>query len=98
MTSDIRIILVAVLAGIALGGLYLRLLWASVRLLPLRRGAAMFLALALARATLVISALAGALFLNLPPIGIAAALAGFIAIRLVATRMADPSAGVVPWK
>jgi hypothetical protein len=98
MTSDIGIILMAVLAGIALGVLYLSLLWASVRLLPLRRGAAMFFALALARAALVMAAFASALFLNLPPIGIAAAVAGFIAVRLVATRKADPSVGAASWK
>jgi len=98
MTSDIGVILVAVLAGMALGVLYLSLLWASVRLLPLRRGAAMFIALGLARAALVMAALAGALVLDLPPIRIAAAVAGFIAVRLLATRRADPTVGAASWK
>ena len=98
MITENGMIVMAALAGAGIGILYLGLLWASVRALPRSRGAVIFLGLGLLRAALVMAALAVALFLDVPPIGIAAAVAGFLATRLVATRRADPKIGKAQWK
>lgn len=98
MTGNSVMIVMATLTGATFGMLYLGLLWVSVRALPLPRGGTVFVGLGLLRAALVMAALAGALVLDVPPIGIAAAVAGFVATRLVATRRADPKNGAASWK
>jgi len=86
--NDALPLLLATLAGAALGGLYLRLLWLASRRLPQQRGGVgMFLALALARAALVLAALAAAVQLGAPAAGLLAALAGFIVVRVLVTRL-----------
>lgn len=76
--------------GAAVGALHLALLWAGTRALPGRRGGARFLALAAARAGLVIGAAAGALALGAGAGALLAGLLGFLAARLAATRAARP--------
>jgi F1F0 ATPase subunit 2 len=81
-------LLAAALLGAGLGVLYLGLLWAAVRRLPRGRGGvAVFVALRLARAALILGTLAVAAVLAVPAEGLVAALLGFIAVRLAATRL-----------
>lgn len=98
--SDAVPLLLAALAGAALGGLYLSLLWLATQRLPRERGGVgMFLALALARAALVLAALTAALQLGAPAAGLLAALVGFIAVRVLATRlMARGRTGGEGWR
>ena len=91
--------LAALAAGAALGALYLALLWAAVRALAGRRPLAGFLALAALRAALILGALAGAAALGAGAAEIAAALAGFVLVRLAATRRARAgTVGTARWK
>ena len=79
MSGPFASILVGVLAGAALGAIYLGLLWAAVRSLPRERGGVLvFAGLAFARVALLIAALAAAAALGLQVQGMVAALAGFI--------------------
>ena len=98
MTGDTEMILVLALAGAAIGAVYFGLLRIAVRALARRQSALIFLALGFARAALVITALAIAFRFNLPLIGILAALAGFMTVRLFLTRAANSCAGATPWK
>ncbi|WP_181711268.1 ATP synthase subunit I [Roseovarius sp. TE539] len=86
------------MAGAALGALYLGLLWRSVQALTGQRRAATFMALALARAVLVLGAVAGALGLGAGAGTLLAALAGFVVIRIAATRRTDAIDGRPTWK
>ncbi len=92
-------LLAAALTGAILGGAYLGLLWMAVRHLPQERGGvAVFVVLALARATLVLGALAAAAAFGIPAAGIVAALLGFVAVRLASTRLSGhKTAGEPPW-
>lgn len=75
------------LAGAAFGAIYLGLLWVAVRSLTGHRsGVRVFIGLGLARVALLLGALAAAATLGVPVLGIAAAVVGFIAVRLVAVR------------
>lgn len=74
-------------AGAALGAVYLCLLWLAVRrLLQGRNGARVFVGLALARGALLIGTLAAAAALGAPAEGMLAGLAGFAAVRFATTR------------
>ena len=100
MSGPFASILVGVLAGAALGAIYLGLLWAAVRSLPRERGGVLvFAGLAFARVALLIAALAAAAALGLQVQGMVAALAGFILVRLAATRwLGNGTLGDAPWK
>jgi F1F0 ATPase subunit 2 len=98
MTGSLFPLVGAGLAGAALGALYLGLLWASVRALAGRRSAAAFVALAVARAALVLGSLAAALTLGAGASEILAALAGFVAVRVAATRRTRAAEGKPAWK
>ncbi len=98
MNTGPVILIGAALVGAVLGALYLGLLWASVRVLAGQRPAATFVALALARAALVLGALAAALALGAGAGAILAALAGFVAVRVAATRRARAAEGRQTWK
>jgi hypothetical protein len=100
MSASALPLLAAALAGAGLGGLYLALLWAAVRRLPQERGGlAVFVALRIARAVLLLGALAAAAALAVPAEGLIAALVGFLAVRFAATRLAGPGAsGSTAWK
>lgn len=89
-----------VLGGAAFAGLYLGLLWLAVRRLPEERGGvAAFLLLGLARAGLLLGALAAAMMLGASALSLIAALAGFLAVRLAATRLPGRSvAGSAAWR
>ncbi|MCF3974680.1 N-ATPase subunit AtpR [Paracoccus salsus] len=86
--------------GGALGAVYLGLLWMAVRSLPQdRRGMLTFVALGVARMALLIGALAAAAALGLRVEGIAAAVIGFVAARIAATRLvAGTEPGKPTWK
>jgi F1F0 ATPase subunit 2 len=87
MTPSLTAIALGALTGAALGAVYLALLWSAVRRLPAARGGfGAFLGLALARFALLLGALAASAALGLPAEGIAAALGGFILLRVAATR------------
>lgn len=78
----------AALAGAALSGAYMGLLWLAVRRLPQDRGGVLvFVGLGLARAALLLGALAAAAALGVAAEGFVAALAGFVVVRLAATRL-----------
>jgi len=100
MTLSILSLFLAALAGGALGAVYLGLLWVAVRSLPQdRSGVLVFISLGLARVALLLGALAAAAALGLQIEGIAAAVAGFIFVRLVANRwLGYPTPGGAPWK
>lgn len=98
MSASLATYAAAVAAGAALGALYLALLWASVRALVGPRSGLAFAGLALARAALVIAALVGAIRLGVGTGELLAALAGFIALRVLATRFARASGGRSLWK
>lgn len=93
MSAAIMPLIAGLLAGVAFGGLHLGLLWVAVRRLPAERGGVTaFLLLALARAALLLGALAAAATLGASALSLLAALAGFLAMRLAAIRR--PSRGV----
>jgi len=100
MTLSILSLFLAALAGGAVGAVYLGLLWVAVRSLPQDRGGVLvFISLGLARVALLLGALAAAAALGLRIEGIAAAVAGFIAVRLAATRwLGNPRPGGASWK
>lgn len=92
-------LLAAALAGAILGGAYLGLLWVAVRHLPQDRGGVLvFAGLGLARGALLLGALAVAAALGVAAEGLFAALAGFIVVRIAATRLlARGTPGETPW-
>lgn len=98
MTPALAILAGAALAGAALGVLYLGMLWASVRALARGRPAVAFVALAVARAAMILGALGLALRLGAGAGEILAALAGFAAVRLAATRRLRMPEGRATWK
>lgn len=100
MSSPILSLFTGGLAGVGFGAIYLALLWAAVRSLPQdRSGVLLFVGLGIARIGLLLAALAAAAALGLRAPGIAAAVAGFIAVRTVATRRLGGGApGDAPWR
>ena len=86
--------------GAGLGAVYLALLWGAVSALPKDRGGVwVFVALGLARVALLLGAMAAAVALGLRIEGIAAALGGFILLRLAATRwIGAPPTERATWK
>jgi hypothetical protein len=100
MNASALSLVAAALAGAGLGGIYLALLWAGVRRLAQERGGmAGFVWLRIARAALLLGALAAAAALAVPAEGILAALAGFVAVRFAATRLASlDGPGDAAWK
>ena len=98
MTGDFAAYAAGFAAGLGLGALYLGLLWAGVRTLARPRPAATFLALVAARASLVLGALAVALALGAGAGALFAALAGFLAVRVAATRLARAADGGSAWR
>jgi F1F0 ATPase subunit 2 len=100
MSASFLTLLGATLAGAVVGGLYLALLWAAVRRLAQgRAGMSAFVGLRLARAGLVLGALAAAAMLGVPAEGFVAALAGFVAVRVAATRLLGREApGGAAWR
>lgn len=100
MTDTIMSLFIGALVGAALGAAYLGLLWVAVRSLPQdRSGVRVFVGLGLARVALLLGALAAAAALGLPIEGIAAAVVGFIAVRVAATRwLGNGTRGKATWK
>ncbi len=98
MSTSLVMLMTAALAGAALAVFYLALLWASVRALAGPRPAASFMALALARAVLVFGALATALIFGVGVGAVLAALAGFVAVRVVAIRRTRAAEGQQAWR
>lgn len=89
----------AALAGALVGAAYMALLWVAVRRLPQASGGAMlFVALTVARAALVLGVLAGALALGVQAGGLVAGLAGFVAVRVAATRGTRGPQGGPRWR
>jgi F1F0 ATPase subunit 2 len=100
MNGSLLSLLAAALAGVGLGAAYMGLLWVAVRRLPQERGGvAVFVGLALARGALVLGALAAAAVLGVQAAGIIAALLGFVAVRVAATRMTGHTPEAAPrWR
>lgn len=100
MSLSVLSLFLGALAGGVLGAVYLGLLWVAVRSLPRDRGGVLaFLGLGLARAALLLGALAVAGALGLRIEGIIAAVVGFTTVRLAATRrLGDTTPGVATWK
>ncbi|WP_101069008.1 N-ATPase subunit AtpR [Roseovarius salinarum] len=85
MTVPWVMLALAFAAGLAVGAAYLGVLWLSVRHLS-GGGTRAFVAGALARAALVVGAVAVALAAGAGPLPLLAGLAGFAVARTVATR------------
>lgn len=100
MTLSLMSILVGAVVGAAFGAAYLGLLWVAVQSLPQdRSGLLVFLGLGLVRIILLLGALAAATAFGLPVEGIAAAVAGFIGVRITATRLLGQApTGDSTWK
>ena len=87
MSISLMSILGGAAVGGALGGLYLGLLWLAVRSLPQERsGVLVFVGLGFVRVVLLLGALVAAAALGLPVEGIAAAVLGFVIVRVALTR------------
>jgi hypothetical protein len=100
MSGSVVAVVAGVMGGAAFGAFYLGLLWVAVHRLPQERGGvAAFLLLGLARAGLLLGALAAALMLGASALSLIAALGGFLAVRLAATRPRGRGvAGGAAWK
>lgn len=98
MSANIGTLIAALVAGAAVGALYLALLWAGARALGGRRPGLGFVAAAGARAALVAGALAGGVALGAGAPEMIAALAGFVAARIVATRKLGAPEGRQEWR
>lgn len=91
--------ILSLLAGGAFGLLYMGLLWGAVRVLASGRSVWLFAAMGLLRALLLVAALWLAVRTGAPAAHIAFALLGFIAIRLIVSRMAKTARPErPPWK
>lgn len=80
-------------AGAVFGAAYLALLWAGARQIAGPRPLRGFAGLALARAALLVGALAGAVALGADAAMLVSWLAGFVAVRVLATRRARTGEG-----
>jgi F1F0 ATPase subunit 2 len=100
MSAAIASLVLGLIAGAAFAALHFCLLWAAVRRLPWEPGGVTaFLLLALARVALLLTALAAAVMLEAPAMSLMAALVGFLAVRLAATRRQRRSlAGGAAWR
>ncbi|SDC02773.1 ATP synthase subunit I [Ruegeria marina] len=99
MTLDIGLVLAAFLAGAVFGALHLSLLRVATRALAGPRPARVFIAFAILRTALVVAALAGLAALGAGAPEFVAALAGFLAARIAATRMVRDRVGKeATWK
>ena len=78
----------AILIGAAFGLLYMGVLWGAVRILTSGQSVWLFAAMGLLRAGLLLGALWLALWIGATVADIAFAMLGFIAIRLLVTRLA----------
>jgi F1F0 ATPase subunit 2 len=78
----------SLLAGAAFGLLYLGALWGAVRILTSGQSVWLFAAMALLRAGLLVGALWLAVWVGATAVDFVFALLGFIAIRLLAKRLA----------
>ncbi len=78
----------AIFAGAAFGLFYMGALWGAVRILTSGQSVWLFAAMALLRAGLLVGALWLAVRVGATAADFAFALLGFIAIRLLATRLA----------
>ena len=88
MTEGFAATILSLLAGGAFGLLYMGVLWRAVRLLASGHSAWLFAVMGLLRAGLLVGALWLAVWTGATAADIAFALLGFIAIRLLATRLA----------
>mgnify|MGYP005857748549 CR=1 FL=1 len=88
MSEGISGIILSLSAGGAFGLLYMVLLWGAVRILTSGHSVWLFAALGLLRAGLLVGALWLAVRAGATAANIAVALLGFIAVRLLATRLA----------
>ncbi|MDG4649742.1 ATP synthase subunit I [Roseibacterium sp. SDUM158017] len=84
-------------AGAAFGAAYLALLWAGARQIAGPRPVLAFAGLAAARAALVAGALTGAASLGAGAAMVLSGLAGFVAVRIAATRRAGDR-GDATWR
>jgi F1F0 ATPase subunit 2 len=100
MSGQAPLLVLAALAGAAFGAVYLGLLWVAVRRLPQGRGGAgVFVLLGLLRVALLLGVLAAAAASGVPAAALLAGLGGFVALRLVATRLLGrPAEGEAGWK
>ena len=100
MTSSIIIsLLVGALTGAGFGAIYLILLWIAVHRLLQQRGVPAFVAFGMARITLLVIAAMTVASLKFPVEGIATMVLGFMAVRLVATRLlTDSTLTGTAWK
>lgn len=100
MSASAFSLLAAVVVGAGIGAVYMALLWMGVRRLPQDRGGfAAFVWLRIARAALLLGAMAAAVVLAVPAEGLVAALVGFIIVRLAVTRLARRGTpGDAAWK
>ena len=90
---------IAILAGGAFGLLYMGVLWAAVRILTSGQSVWLFAAMGLLRAGLLVGALWLALQIGATAAELAFGMLGFIAIRLLATRLVKPeTARRASWK
>jgi hypothetical protein len=88
MSTSASCLPAAALAGAALGGIYLSLLWLAVRcLLRQRTGIVVFVLLAFVRAALCLGTVWACAVLEVPMAQIIAALFGFIVVRLAVTSL-----------
>lgn len=87
------------LAGLAVGGVFLALLWLGVRALGRRNGLAIFAGFALLRAALILTVMIVSAKHHLDFWGIGAGVLGFFTARIISTRWArhQPDRGAA-WK
>ena len=86
------------IAGAALGVVWLGLLWMSARAIASPRPVARFALLAAARAALLWGALALAFGSGATAVQVLAGLAGLILVRIAATRVLRTPTEAAPWK
>ena len=98
MMADLSMVAAGFAGGVAFGLLYLVLLRAGTRAIAGPRPALAFTAFAALRAILVVGAVAGALALGAGSGALVAGLAGFVIVRVAATRRARSSDGGQAWK
>ncbi|KPQ16153.1 MAG: N-ATPase, AtpR subunit [Rhodobacteraceae bacterium HLUCCO18] len=91
MMAELSILAAGCAGGVAFGLLYLALLKAGTRAIAGPRPALAFTALAALRAILVVGAVLGALALGAGAGALVAGLAGFVLVRVAATRRARTS-------
>jgi F1F0 ATPase subunit 2 len=96
--TDLGTWALAFLAGAVFGAVYLGLIWAGARQIASPRPVTGFVALAAARAALLVGALGGAVALGADAATMIAALAGFVAVRTGATWRVRAAERRASWK